>query len=459
MLSWLEDPQAQPRLVDAVRLAGAAHDDRLAARALTALVAHLAEDHQQPDRALELADLADGWVARAGNDDALRGALLAARGAALLIAARYDAARPALVEARALLTRVAGADGLDTVSVIGYLARLAQATGDFAAAVELGNEVLRVSIAQLGPRHPRVASLLNNLGIASDTAGDNDAAAAFYRRSLDIKLEVLGPDAAPTALAYNNLGSIELARGNVAEAERLLDRALAVRERLLGPEHGFVATTLGNLAAVRRRQGRYRDALDLLRRALAIKIKVYGPDHDSLAYTLEEVAAVHRAQGDPAGALDASRRVLAIRDKALGHDHPQTLSGMADVAGALASLHRCADARPLLATAITGLEATGKRPADLAGALATRAACELSDGAAARAVADVERSLALDATARGSSTARGGYRWLLSRALWSIGRRDAALAAARQAEHELASDADGANDHRALQAWLTARAH
>ena len=53
---------------------------------------------------------------------------------------------------------------------------------------------------------------------------------------------------------------------------------------------------------------------------------------------------------------------------------------------------------------------------------------------------------------------RGAPRWLLARALWSLGQRDAAVAAARQAEQELAADADGARDRAAARTWLAARA-
>jgi len=52
---------------------------------------------------------------------------------------------------------------------------------------------------------------------------------------------------------------------------------------------------------------------------------------------------------------------------------------------------------------------------------------------------------------------RGSYRWLLARALWAVGRHDAALAAARKAEPELASDPDGAKELTALRAWLAKR--
>jgi hypothetical protein len=40
------------------------------------------------------------------------------------------------------------------------------------------------------------------------------------------------------------------------------------------------------------------------------------------------------------------------------------------------------------------------------------------------------------------------------RALWSLGRKDAAIATARKAESELAGNGDGARDLAQLRVWL-----
>jgi len=59
---------AEAHLVDAARLAGAAHDDLLAARALVELVDQLARNAQNPEGALLMANVADSWIARAGAE-------------------------------------------------------------------------------------------------------------------------------------------------------------------------------------------------------------------------------------------------------------------------------------------------------------------------------------------------------------------------------------------------------
>ena len=87
---------AEAPLLDAVRLAGAANDDRLTARALAQLVHVLGGTAQKAGDALLVADIADGVLARAGNDPKARAQLLRFRGAALArsLCRRWMACKP-----------------------------------------------------------------------------------------------------------------------------------------------------------------------------------------------------------------------------------------------------------------------------------------------------------------------------------------------------------------------------
>jgi tetratricopeptide (TPR) repeat protein len=454
VLSRLADPGAEPPLLDAVRLAGAARDDRLAARALIALVSYVAEDEQQAPRALALAEIADGAIARAGDDDELRARLQLARGDALLTSGKYDAARDAYLRGRAHFRAALGPASLEVRLIDGDLARVAQGAGDYATAGQLGRAALATVIAELGRDHPQTASCLNNLGQVSDLVGDLDAAAGYYQEALALKRRVLGPEAASTALTMNNLGTVEVVRGDLEAAQALFEGALAIRERVLGPRHGYVATTLGNLAGLRRKQGRHAEALALLERALAIKIAAYGAGHPSVAYTAIAIGEVRRAQGDPGQAVAWFERALEIRRAALGPAHPETVDAMVEVAAELAALGRCPQARQVIATARAALDARVGRPgAALAVALGAEARCDLAAGAAARAVAGYARAVAL-AAGPAALIRRGELRAWLARARWAAGQPAAAREAAQVAVRELSADADGAVARTALRGWL-----
>ncbi len=83
--------------------------------------------------------------------------------------------------------------------------------GKFQEAIPLAEQVLRLTEAKVGPDHPSVAMILNNL-----------------------------------ALLYSN-------QGRYAEAEPLFKRSLAIQEKAFGPDHPAVVLSLGNLATLYRR--------------------------------------------------------------------------------------------------------------------------------------------------------------------------------------------------------------
>jgi hypothetical protein len=123
----------------------------------------------------------------------------------------------------------------------------------------------------------------------------------------------------------------------------------------------------------------------------------------------------------------------------------------------LAQLRRCGEARPLLPIATAALtKAVGTQHPNFAAAIAVTAVCDLASGSAARAVAGLQRAIAIDEKAKEAPSSLGALRWQLARALWAAGQRHEAVVTARVAERELATDADGAVDRAAAHAWLAA---
>lgn len=97
---------------------------------------------------------------------------------------------------------------------------------------------------------------------------------------------MLGPDHPDVAQILNNLALLYEGQGRYAEAEPLLRRALAIAEKALGPEHPHVAMSLNNLAGLYEAQGRYAEAEPLFRRSLGIREKVLALQHPDVADSL-----------------------------------------------------------------------------------------------------------------------------------------------------------------------------
>jgi tetratricopeptide (TPR) repeat protein len=161
----------------------------------------------------------------------------------------------------------------------------------------------------LGPEHPAVATLLNNLGQVDKAEGRYADAEPPIKRSLAIREKVLGRDHPDVARSLNNLADLFERQGHYADAEPLYQRAVAIRERALGSDHPDLWTSLNNLAFLYQAEGRTPDVLPLVERTIA-------SGHAQLRVALPVLSAAPRQQLMPAeqaldDALNAVQRAGA----------------------------------------------------------------------------------------------------------------------------------------------------
>ncbi|HEX3479831.1 MAG TPA: serine/threonine-protein kinase [Kofleriaceae bacterium] len=449
---------AEPSLQTALRLAGAAGNDELAAHLVGDLTYVLGQDKGRYDQALIVADLGRSFVARAGDDALLQAELLIARGSVLGYLSRYDDGRAALVDALALLHKHAAADDLRIARATIELASNRSDAGAYAEAQQLYRDAVAMFERELGPDHPKTAQALNNLGILARAMHHYDEAMATYRRALDIEQRVFGADSVTVAHTLNNMAAVLDRTGRVDDAATYYERALAIYEARSGPEHAWTGSTLGNLGVVRREQGRLDEALDLHRRALAIKLKTNGPSSPQVANSHENIGHVLYDRGELAAAEAEYRQAIAITTKVQGVDHPDTLQFRTSLAETLLAESRTADARRELEYVVRTVEAKlGADSGDLVAPLGLLARCELDQGEVAPALATAQRAVTL-----AGSLARKGdldpeqlavVSFELARALWASGgdrRRAEQLAA--DAERALASP-PARRDRARVVAW------
>ncbi len=204
--------------------------------------------------------------------------------------------------------------------------------GQYAAAIPLAEQALTIREKVLGPEHPDVATILNNLGGLYREQGNFSKAEPLLQRSLAISEKVLGSEHLDVAISLNNLALLYEAQGNYAQAELLYQRSLAIREKVLGLEHPKVATILNNLANLYKAQGNYSQAEPLLQRSLAIFEKVLGLEDPNVANSLNNLAALYKVQGNYSQAEPLYQRSLAIWEKALGSEHPNVATSLNNLA-------------------------------------------------------------------------------------------------------------------------------
>ena len=138
--------------------------------------------------------------------------------------------------------------------------------------------------AHEGP-HPDLAALLRHGALKLETGNDAEAE-VFFRKALEIGDRTVGPDHPDMILLLNDLTRIYLKQSAYASAEPLLLRLLEMK-RSKGEDHPEVATVMASLATVRQALGRHESAEQLWRRVLEIRERTLAPNHFAIATALE----------------------------------------------------------------------------------------------------------------------------------------------------------------------------
>jgi tetratricopeptide (TPR) repeat protein/predicted Ser/Thr protein kinase len=328
---------------------------------------------------------------------------------------------------------------------------------DFRAALALTEAVL-------GPEHPRLASLLNNLAIAQGQLGELDAALDSAARALAHAERTLGPEHPDVATCARTLAirAISVARGldpaaaerEYAKADALFERTISIDRRVFGPDSREVANHLHPLAHLRTLRGQTEGVEALYRESLAL-IEKHDPDDPVIPHILTRLALTQDAFGDPAAALQTLAGALAHARRVLPKDHPDMAYSLHALGLVHLHLGDLEAARPSVEEAhAIRQRAKFAHPIYLNEGLRTLALLEILAGDLARGREYLERASA-DSTAGDLAEAR----FALAKATWerAPGERPAALALALLARDGYASTGKRTDRQRAaVDAWLSA---
>ena len=339
-------------------------------------------------------------------------------------------------------------------------------------------------------RAHELAMVLNGLGAAALAAVDLPRASEAFARSTELMEQTLGPEHPDVAKLRNNLTSLLRAEGKPEEAHRLLQHNLQVFEATYGDAHPLVGQTLINLAVTQLDLGHHRDAETHADRAIALLRAAHGPEHPL-------VAKGHTVRGDarvqlqrPLEALEDFEHAVALEIAALGPTHPNVGITEANIAAAYYDLGRFEESvehheralaileaslgadHPNLAIPVTSMGLARRdqgrpeealalfRRAEAIGEASARAAARahiggilLDQGKTDEAVALLEEALSgYDEIEHDPGFSGDAHLWL-AKALWARGERERARAEARAAiaDFEAGDDVESRAD---AERWL-----
>jgi tetratricopeptide (TPR) repeat protein/tRNA A-37 threonylcarbamoyl transferase component Bud32 len=359
--------------------------------------------------------------------------------------ARAAAERVGSVQARARVARAIGQADL-------VAGRFAPAEHELLRALALEQSRIPIDDHELG-------ATLTDVGTFYYRRGELGKAEAMQRRAIDVLARSDDPAHPDQGSALNNLANTLADLGNTKEARALYKKALDIRVAALGPDHPDVAQTLNNAAGIAAQDGDFEQARKDLERCLAIYDKTLPASHPASARVMFNLGEIARIQGDLDGALRHNLRALEIRQAARSAGHPEIIEsqlGVADVylerRNFTAAASACEDARASIA----------RSDANNVEVLATAELCAgnvaLESGQPARAVAPLERALAMLSERRGDPGVLAVVRFALARALPASASKRA-IPLARAAREAFARDANVyASELKQADEWLAVHA-
>lgn len=246
---WMDDYEAgTPNLLEAIRLADIAQDDRLRAQAWTSLLqAEYRQGHY--DKVLFMMSPALGACERLG-DAWHHSELFMYQGGALSQLGKLKEAQQAFERAVQMRVKVYGERDYRTSFALSGLGNALAMQGELEGGIDAHRRALAVGEAALGARHPNIGTLHGNLGTDYLYGLQAREAIEELEKSLAIAESVQAPRQLNVARALNGLGYALLEAGEPQRALERFEKAEAMW-RTAAPKHPSHAECLlgRNLAA------------------------------------------------------------------------------------------------------------------------------------------------------------------------------------------------------------------
>ena len=237
-------------------------------------------------------------------------------------------------------------DGLDK------LARYLAASGRYAAALTVQQQVLHAWEETRGAEHPGTLTARANLASWTGNAGDPAGARDQYAALLPVRERVLGAEHPHTLTARANLAYWTGYAGDVAGARDQYAALVPVSERVLGAEHPSAISDRANLARWTGEAGDVAGARDQYAALVPVRERVSGAEHPQTLTDRANLAHWTGEAGDPAGAQDQYAALLPVRERVSGAEHPETLTARANLARWIGAAGDAAGARDQFAALV-----------------------------------------------------------------------------------------------------------
>ena len=195
------------------------------------------------------------------------------------------------------------------------------------------------------------AQLLETIGASEFHLGHLDRAEKLLREALRLRIAIDGANSPKVAGVLNDLGLVMKHREYPEIAEQMLRRSLVIREKAYGHVHRTVARGLFDLATILAMERKNREAEAAFRESLALREKLFASgskdvDVSTVALTMNGLGKHLMATGHLVEAEQRIRGSLELRRRNRDHGYAYAMS-ILDLGNVVAQQHRFAEAEAL----------------------------------------------------------------------------------------------------------------
>ncbi|MEM7157942.1 MAG: serine/threonine-protein kinase [Myxococcota bacterium] len=248
-------------------------------------------------------------------------------------------------------------DPLSRARLDAHLGVVHSAHAEYERARQLYERAYAAKRELLGPEHPEVTVLIENLALNQAERGRPERAVWTQRRAVRITRSALGPEHPDHAHTLMNLGYLLHESGRPTAAVHSYEQALRVYETAFGPHHLMVARASRGLSEAVAERGEFDSALALQRRASEIFVAKLGEHNREYGRTLAAEASTLAAQGKHDEALERYADALGVLESEPGPAHDSLALIRFDQARSFTAVGQLASAQRVLDEGVALLEA------------------------------------------------------------------------------------------------------
>jgi tetratricopeptide (TPR) repeat protein len=199
---------------------------------------------------------------------------------------------------------------------------------NFAHALALQQESVRILRAAHPNGHPLLAQSLSNLAVALDDNGQRQAASAAYEEALAMRIDLLGEAHPGVVMTLGSLTYHDIGGKDVDAALAHGARAWSLAQKLPGdhPAVGYASNIYAQALMLAQRPA---DAVPLLQTSLKIRRERYPTDHPLVVNTESALGLAEAEAGDVAAGLSLARSAYERQRAHLGDAHEMTVAARA----------------------------------------------------------------------------------------------------------------------------------